>query len=110
MNESELLKLIVVLPWVLFLSLIGGLAAFITRLNNATTQKPLGKIFLSLLGELVLSLFAGLITFLICQHWQTEEVLTAVWVALSGHMGGNAVDKMIKFANNKIDKFTGGQK
>ncbi len=110
MNESELLKLIVVLPWVLFLSLIGGLAAFITRLNNATTPKPLGKIFLSLLGELVLSLFAGLITFLICRHWQTEEVLTAVWVALSGHMGGNAVDKMIKFANNKIDKFTGGQK
>ena len=39
MNESELLKLIVVLPWVLFLSLIGGLAAFITRLNNATTPK-----------------------------------------------------------------------
>ena len=72
MTEDELLKLIVVLPWVLFLALAGGLAAFITRLNRATKPQPVGQIFLSLLGELFLSGFAGFVTFLICHKYSRK--------------------------------------
>lgn len=96
MTEDELLKLIVVLPWVLFLALAGGLAAFIMRLNHASTPQPIGKIFLSLLGELFLSSFAGFITFLICRYYEFTHMLTAVLVAVSGHLGGNAIRNISK--------------
>lgn len=102
MTEDELLKLIVVLPWVLFLALAGGLAAFITRLNRATKPQPVGQIFLSLLGELFLSGFAGFITFLICRYYGFEPMLSAVLVAVSGHMGGNAIDKIVQTFSQKI--------
>ena len=106
MTEDELLKLIVVLPWVLFLALAGGLAAFIMRLNHASVPQPIGKIFLSLLGELFLSGFAGFITFLICRYYELAPMLTAVLVAVSGHMGGNAIDKIVQTFSQKIDQKT----
>ena len=106
MTEDELLKLIVVLPWVLFLALAGGLAAFIMRLNHASVPQPIGKIFLSLLGELFLSGFAGFITFLICRHYEFAPMLSAVLVAVSGHMGGNAIDKIVRSFSQKIDQKT----
>lgn len=90
--------------WVFLLSLAGGLAAFIMRLNEARKPQPLGKIFIKLLGDLIISGFAGVITFYLCEYWEFEQLLTAVFVAISGHMGGNAINKIIKIWNAIIDK------
>ena len=108
MTEDELLKIIVVLPWVLFLALAGGLGAFIMRLNQSIVPKPLKVIFLKLSGELFLSGFAGLLTFLLCKEFGLSSNMTAVAVAISGHLGGNMIilisDYLKKFfKKNKFD-------
>lgn len=91
MHENDWLYFIVTLPYVLFLSLAGGLGAFIMRLNQATEPKPLKVIFIKLLGELFLSGFAGLLTFLLCKEFGLSSNMTAIAVAISGHLGGNMI-------------------
>ncbi|WP_410472101.1 phage holin family protein [Faucicola mancuniensis] len=106
MSEKEILQIIVTLPWVIFLSITGGFVAFIRRLNNATEPQPLGKIFLKLTGELVISGFVGLVTFLLCQDFELSANQTAISVAISGHLGGNAIDqitKLSKIFSNTVD-------
>lgn len=93
-NDKEFLQFLVTLPWVLFLSIAGGLVAFIRRLNKSTEPQPLMHVFARLVGELVISGFAGLVTFLLCQEWGVSSNITAVFVAISGHMGGSAIDKI----------------
>ena len=103
-ENNSILQIIVTLPWVIFLSLAGGLVAFIRRLNQSTTPQPLLHIFLRLVGELTISGFAGLVTFLLCSEWSLSANMTAVAVAISGHLGGNAIDKIteiIDLFNNK---------
>lgn len=107
MHENDWLYFIVTLPYVLFLSLAGGLGAFIMRLNQATEPKPLKVIFIKLLGELFLSGFAGLLTFLLCKEFGLSSNMTAIAVAISGHLGGNMIilisDYLKKFFKNKFD-------
>lgn len=106
MHENEWLYYIVTLPYVIILSLAGGLGKFIMRLNQATTPEPLKLIFLRLLGELFLSGFAGLLTFLLCKEFGLSPNMTAVAVAISGHLGGNMIilisDYLKKFFKNKF--------
>lgn len=107
MHENDWLYFIVTLPYVLFLSLAGGLGAFIMRLNQATEPKPLKVIFIKLLGELFLSGFAGLLTFLLCKEFGLSSNMTAIAVAISGHLGGNMIilisEYLKKFFNNKFN-------
>lgn len=108
MHENDWLHFIVGLPYVLFLSLAGGLGAFIMRLNQATEPQPLKIIFLKLLGELFLSGFAGLLTFLLCKEFGLSPNMTAVVVAISGHLGGNMIilisDYLKKILKDKFGK------
>lgn len=104
MPEKDLLQFIVTLPYVLVLSLLGGLASFIMRLNEASKPKPLKKLFLKLLGELFLSGLAGLLTFLLCREWGLSANYTAVAVAISGHMGGNAIAQISHIYDDFIKK------
>lgn len=104
MSENQWLQFLVTLPYVLVLSLLGGLASFIMRLNASTEPQPLKRLFLTLLGELFLSGFAGLTTFLICQEWGISPNMTAVAVAISGHLGGNAISQISKFYESLMRK------
>lgn len=98
MHEHDWLHFIVTLPYVLFLSLAGGLGAFIMRLNQAAEPQPLKLIFIKLMGELFLSGFAGLLTFLLCKEFELSANMTAVAVAISGHLGGNMIVIISKYA------------
>ncbi|OOR90229.1 hypothetical protein B0181_04985 [Moraxella caviae] len=91
-NENDWLQFFVALPWVLFLAVLGGFVGFIRRLNESKEKQPLGFIFVRLLSEIVISVFAGIVTFLICKAWSIEPLYTAVAVAISGHAGGRAID------------------
>lgn len=104
MNENQWLQFLVTLPYVLVLSLLGGLASFIMRLNVSTEPQPLKRLFLTLLGELFLSGLAGLLTFLLCKEWQMSANYTAVMVAISGHLGGNAISQISKFYESLMRK------
>lgn len=100
MNENQWLQFLVTLPYVLFLALGGGLANFIMKLNQATEPQPVKILFIRFLGEMFLSGFAGLTTFLLCREWGLSLNYTAVMVAMAGHLGGNAISQMSKLYNN----------
>lgn len=82
--------------WVFLLAIAGGLVAFIRRLNKSHKPLPLLELFIRLSGELIISGFAGVITFYLCEYWEFDQLLTAVLVAISGHLGGGAIDKIAK--------------
>lgn len=90
--------------WVFLLAMTGGLVAFIRRLNKSRKPLPLTQVFLRLLGELIISGFAGVITFYLCEFWNFDQLLTAVLVAISGHLGGGSIDRISKIWDAAIDK------
>lgn len=71
----------------LILSFWGGTVNYITRLRN----KKLSFNFKELALDLVVSGFAGFLTFLLCRHASISESMSAVLIAISGHMGTRAI-------------------
>lgn len=82
--------------WVLALSLMGGLVSFIRQCFKTRDKLPLRITLIWLVCELTISAFAGVVTFYLCEYWELDGLLTAVMVAVSGHLGGSAIDKIIR--------------
>ena len=70
-----------------FLSTWGGVVNHITTLRNGRKKFQLKE----LLFDLVISTFAGLITFYFCRSAGISETMSAVLIAISGHMGTRAI-------------------
>ena len=70
--------------WVVGLSMLGGAASFVRRVRSGEAKY---SNIIELIGELVVSAFAGLVTFFLCQSAAFDEMLTAAFIAISGHMG-----------------------
>ena len=70
--------------WVFGLAMLGGAASFVRRVRSG--QSKYSNI-IELIGELVVSAFAGLVTFFLCQSAKFDPMLTAAFIAISGHMG-----------------------
>lgn len=90
--------------WVGLLAMGGGLVKFIRRLNEQEKPQNLWLVFIKLAGELIVSGFAGLITFYLCEHLNISPLLTAVSVGISGYMGGNFIDLLSKKFEKMIVK------
>lgn len=74
--------------WVFGLSAWGGAVSFIRKVRSGHTSR---FNFLELIGELVTSAFAGVITFYLCESSGFSQLWTAVMVGVSGHMGTRAI-------------------
>ena len=74
--------------WVAILSAWGGLASFIQKHRTGKTR---AFNVMELVGELVISSLAGLLTFYMCEYAEIDRLLEAVFVAISGHMGARAI-------------------
>lgn len=74
--------------WVLFLAAWGGCVNFWRRVKDGETR--LFKIT-ELIGEITTSGFVGVLTFLICESTETDRLVTAVLVGISGHMGAKTI-------------------
>lgn len=74
--------------WITVLACWGGVVNFIGKIKRGDT-KPFN--ITELIGEMVTSAFSGLITFYLCELSMTPPLLTAVLVAISGHMGARAI-------------------
>lgn len=74
--------------WVIFLSAWGGVVGWI-RKRNQGISRPFN--IAELIGEIVISAFAGILTFLICEASGTNSFLEAALVGISGHMGSTAI-------------------
>ena len=70
--------------WVFGLAMLGGAASFVRRVRSGQAKY---YNIVELVGELVISAFAGLVTFFLCCSAGFDEMLTAAFIAISGHMG-----------------------
>lgn len=92
---KEILTGLITYGWMIALAMLGGLVAFIRRLNQSKEPKPLKEIFMRLFGELIISAFAGIITVLLCIYWNMPLVLIGVLAGIAGHLGGKAIDTFV---------------
>ena len=76
--------------WVfmLGLALFGGLASWVTKVRKGAVA---AHNVMALIGELTVSAFAGVVTFLGCEHLSLAPLLTAAMVAMSGHLGAKGI-------------------
>ena len=70
-----------------FLSTWGGVVNYITTLRSSCKKFNLRE----LAFDLIVSTFAGLITFYFCRSAGISETMSAVLIAISGHMGTRAI-------------------
>lgn len=61
--------------------------------NHLVTLRKMSKKFRfrELLVDLIISSFAGLLTYFFCQHAGLGDSMAAVLIAISGHMGTRAI-------------------
>lgn len=81
-------SLYVTYGWVVGLSLLGGVASFYAKVKSGQAR-PFN--LTELIGELVTSAVAGLVTFMLCKWAKVDDWLMAALVAISGHMGSRAI-------------------
>ena len=74
-------------PWVatIILSCWGGTVSYITK--NRKRQFKLRDLFF----DLIVSSFAGIVMYLLCLHAGLDQRISAVLIAISGHMGTRAI-------------------
>ncbi len=87
-NGPFVAKNIVPTLWMVGVAVLGGLVSFYQKVR-AGRARPMN--ITELLGEIVTSAFAGLITYWICRFYGVNEYLMAAGVAISGHMGARAI-------------------
>ena len=74
--------------WVIVLSVIGGVVNFMRKLTRGISR-PFNIV--ELIGELVTSGFAGVLTFWLCVWSGVSPLLTGVIVGVAGHMGSRLI-------------------
>lgn len=92
---KEIITGLITYGWMIALAMMGGLVSFIRRLNESKEPKPLSQIFFRLMGEMIISSFAGIITVLLCIYWDMPLVLIGVLAGVAGHLGGKAIDTFV---------------
>ncbi|MFW6021781.1 MAG: phage holin family protein [Guyparkeria sp.] len=81
--------------WVLVLAGWGGIVSYLRKVRSGEVSR---FSLTELIGELVTSGFAGLLTFLACRSAGIDELMTGVLVGISGHMGARGIFAAEKLA------------
>lgn len=89
--------------WVIILSSLGGFVSYIRKSKQKKKDKII--IFIELASEILISVFAGVLVFYACEHFQVAPLLTAIFVAISGYLGGNTLDLITKKVLKTMEKF-----
>ncbi len=84
--------------WMIGLSFWGGVASYVRKIKEGHIRFS----FAELVGELFISGFVGVLTFLLCQSAQFNSLLTAAMVGISGHMGSRAIFIIEKLVEAKL--------
>ena len=85
--------------WVVALSLLGGTASFFGKVKAGAAR---WFNIAELVGEMFISAFAGVVTFYLCEWSGFSPLLTAVLVAVAGHMGTRAIFVLERFFEQRI--------
>lgn len=81
--------------WVLILAGWGGVVNYIRKIREGEVSR---FSLTELVGELVTSGFAGLLTFLMCRAAGLDDLVTGVLVGISGHMGARGIYAIEQYA------------
>ena len=87
--------------WVCILSAWGGMVNWIRKRKSGDTR-PFN--FMELVGEIMTSAFAGMLTFWLCEASSLQPLITAALVGISGHMGSRAIYHMETWAEARFMK------
>jgi hypothetical protein len=87
--------------WILILSCTGGAVNFLRKVKLGTAR-PFN--LPEFLGEILTSGFAGVITFYLCEWAGMQQLLSAVLVGVSGHMGSKALMLLEHWAEARFNK------
>ena len=96
---------------VIGLSMFGGLADAIMRYRREGVRMPIQFFLLKICCDLFLSAFAGVIAYLGVWHFSSSPTLTAasgIAIALSGYLGGNAINIFATIWEAILKSKTGG--
>ncbi len=74
--------------WVLALASWGGVVNYVRKVKSNQIES---FSIMELLGEIMVSAFAGVMTFWLCELSEFPQLLTAALVGVSGHMGGRGI-------------------
>lgn len=85
--------------WVLALSMWGGIVNYISKIKSGDIAR---FNITELIGDIFVSGFTGLLTFWMCQAADFGELLTAVFVGVSGHMGARMIGKLEQALSRKF--------
>ena len=87
--------------WVTILAAVGGFVNFARKVSRGQAR---AFNFTELIGELITSGFAGVLTFWICEWANTPPLIGAVMIGISGHMGSRAIFKFEQWAEERFGK------
>lgn len=85
--------------WVFLVASWGGVVNYIRKRREGIIN------FFSItefIGELVTSAFSGLVTFFLCEAAHLHPMLSAAFIAISGHMGSRALFMIEKYMQDKF--------
>lgn len=75
--------------WVVLISAWGGLVRFMN--SRRERKETLGESLITLLTGLITSVFVGVLTFYACEIADFDKLWTAICVAVTGHLGAQAM-------------------
>lgn len=91
--------------WVLIVAVAGGVVNFHRKMREGATR---AFNITEFIGEIITSAFAGLLTFWLCEWAGIAPLLSAVLIAISGHMGSRALFGIERWAEarylSRLDK------
>lgn len=90
--------------WVIAWAAAGGFVSFMRKLREGNAR---AFNFTEFVGEMFTSAFVGLLTFFICEWAGISAMLSAVFIAITGHMGSRALFVAEKFAQTWAEKKIG---
>lgn len=88
--------------WVVVLSAWGGLVRFLNSIKGRKVPMKAREIVFELFLNCTTSVFAGLITFYLCEASNFAPLWTAACVALTGHMGAEGLKLIRTIIRNRL--------
>lgn len=86
---------------ILGIALLGGFAGWFRRVKRGDVE---ALNFAALVGELMISAFAGLLAFWVCEYFQLSPLLTAAAAGMAGHAGGTGIAWMERLSKRYVER------
>lgn len=91
--------------WVCLIAAWGGLVRFLNQMRER--KETLGSSVITLITGLVTSVFVGVLTFYACEIANFDKLWTAICVAVTGHLGAQAMQIFEKAILSRIKLILG---